>query len=359
MSSDRNIVLVIGATGAQGIAVIDALLRPTVDGVPSPFSVRALTRVPESERSRELARRGVEIVKGSTNNLESVRAALQGAYGAFVNTDSFTIGEEQELFQGIRIFELAKEVKTLKHYVWSSLDNVFKKGGFDPKYYAEHYTGKCRVADWIHVQDSVVDDDSLSWSILTTGPYMDMLQTGVFGPLKQRPDGTFVFVSPLGKGHIPMISLEDLGFFARYIFDHRAETSAQELEIASDWVDWGYLVETFEKVTGQRAEYLPLTVEQWFGIFVDEDVHKPVAYDKTAGEGVTTWKENFTRWWLLYRDEIVKRDFDWIRRVHPSGHTLESWIRAKGYDGKISSDLLKNAQDGKGPRPNIEHIVQL
>lgn len=51
---------------------------------------------------------------------------MRGAYGAFVNTDSFTIGEVKEVYYGIRIFEAAKQVKTLKHYVWSGLDNVFK-----------------------------------------------------------------------------------------------------------------------------------------------------------------------------------------------------------------------------------------
>ena len=47
-------------------------------------------------------------------------------YGAFVNIDSFTVGEQKEVFEGIRIFELAKQAGTVKHYVWSSLDNVFK-----------------------------------------------------------------------------------------------------------------------------------------------------------------------------------------------------------------------------------------
>ena len=51
---------------------------------------------------------------------------MRGAYGAFVNTDSFTIGDMKEVYYGIRIFEIAKQVKTLKHYVWSGLDNVFK-----------------------------------------------------------------------------------------------------------------------------------------------------------------------------------------------------------------------------------------
>ncbi len=63
---------------------------------------------------------------GSTSDFPSVLAALEGAYGAYVNTDSFTIGQVKEVFAGIRIFELAKQAGTIKHYVWSSLDNVFK-----------------------------------------------------------------------------------------------------------------------------------------------------------------------------------------------------------------------------------------
>ena len=50
-----------------------------------------------------------------------------------------------------------------------------QKGNYNPKYYAEHYTAKSRVADWMRAQDSIAAADKLSWSILTTGPYMDML----------------------------------------------------------------------------------------------------------------------------------------------------------------------------------------
>ena len=63
---------------------------------------------------------------GNTSDLASVAAALQGTYGAFVNTDSFTIGEEEETWTGIRIFELAKQVRNVRHYVWSSIDGLYK-----------------------------------------------------------------------------------------------------------------------------------------------------------------------------------------------------------------------------------------
>lgn len=71
MSSQNQtkLILVIGATGAQGLAVIDKLLEPTADGKPSPYSVRALTRDPDSRRANELKTKGVECFKGDPVNL--------------------------------------------------------------------------------------------------------------------------------------------------------------------------------------------------------------------------------------------------------------------------------------------------
>ena len=64
ITEGKKLILVIGATGAQGIAVIDALLAPAKDGKQSPFAIRALSRDPESKRAKELTARGIEVVKG-------------------------------------------------------------------------------------------------------------------------------------------------------------------------------------------------------------------------------------------------------------------------------------------------------
>lgn len=66
MSNTQKLILVIGATGAQGQAVVNALLAPDNQGNPSPYTVRALTRDPASKHALELAARGVECVKGSS-----------------------------------------------------------------------------------------------------------------------------------------------------------------------------------------------------------------------------------------------------------------------------------------------------
>jgi nucleoside-diphosphate-sugar epimerase len=65
-----QLILVIGGTGAQGLAVVDALLEPQADGSPSPYSVRIFTRNPTHRRALELKEKGCELFQGpSTSNL--------------------------------------------------------------------------------------------------------------------------------------------------------------------------------------------------------------------------------------------------------------------------------------------------
>lgn len=297
-------------------------------------------------------------MKGRFDDFDSVLAALRGAYGAWVNTDGFSIGEKKEVYIGEQIFQLAKKAG-LKHYVWSSLDYAFKLGNYDPKYKCEHYDSKGRVAEWMKTQPSVVSDNDMSWTVVTSGPYMDMLFNAMFGPLKRRDDGTVVFATPIGNGHVPMIALSDLGFFARYTFDNRASTSGVDLEVASDYVGWDYLKDTFEKVTGQKAEIIYQSLEEWFENW--DNVDRPVANEGKVGETTTTWKRNFQGWWALWRDDLVKRDMEWIRKVNPKGHTLESWMREQHYGEELwqRMNVLKNNEDGKQTKPNKERIDQL
>lgn len=62
----KKLILVLGATGAQGLAVIDKLLEPCKDGSPSPYAIRALTRNPLNPRAKTLTAKGVECVQGWT-----------------------------------------------------------------------------------------------------------------------------------------------------------------------------------------------------------------------------------------------------------------------------------------------------
>lgn len=73
---DELTIMVTGATGAQGGAVVDALLK-------SGQSVRALVRDPQSPRAKSLVLRGVTTIAGSFEDPDAVREAMRGADGVF------------------------------------------------------------------------------------------------------------------------------------------------------------------------------------------------------------------------------------------------------------------------------------
>ena len=62
-----KLILVLGATGAQGRAVVESLLAPSEDDTPSPYTIRALLRDPESKHAQSLRERGIEVFKGRSS----------------------------------------------------------------------------------------------------------------------------------------------------------------------------------------------------------------------------------------------------------------------------------------------------
>lgn len=153
-----------------------------------------LTRNPNSDHARKLAALpNVTLVQGSQDSQKDLHAAFTGVYGAWVNLDGFTIGEKSELFYGIRAYEIARH-HGVKHYVFANTDYAFRKAGWNELYHWGHNDAKGRVGDLIlsHGQST------MKTSLLTTGPYMDMLCEGMFVP-EEQTDGSFVWENPAGK----------------------------------------------------------------------------------------------------------------------------------------------------------------
>ena len=109
------------------------------------YRVRILTRDLDSPRARSLAQLpNVTLVQGQVNSERDLHTAFHGVYGAWVNTDGFTLGEKNELFYGIRAYEIARHEK-VKHYVWANSDYALKKSGWDEKYHWGHNDAKGRI----------------------------------------------------------------------------------------------------------------------------------------------------------------------------------------------------------------------
>src|SRR5689334_1352337 len=104
MAPPQQKVFIIGGTGAQGLPIVEALVR---DGK---YAVRILTRDASSARARALVAlspSGVTFLEGSFASTATLRAGFTGCTHAFVNLDGFNSGEKGEIFWGMRAWEVA------------------------------------------------------------------------------------------------------------------------------------------------------------------------------------------------------------------------------------------------------------
>src|SRR5258706_8628415 len=111
--AQSKLVLVTGATGKQGGAVVKALLARG-------HQVRALTRDPASPAANRLREQGAEIAVGDFTDQDSLVHAAGGADAVYAMNTPFGKGTEQETAQGITITDAAKAAG-VAHFIYSSV----------------------------------------------------------------------------------------------------------------------------------------------------------------------------------------------------------------------------------------------
>jgi hypothetical protein len=230
----------------------------------------------------------------------------------------------------------------LKHFLWAGLAYASKLGGFDPKYKTGHLDAKGRVSEYLSLQPR----SPMAWSVLSSCLYMDMLSV----LLAPRPDpadpDTLVFSLPLGAGQPPLIHLPDLGRYARWMFDTPDRSIGMNLQVGTENIGWEYLAKTFKEVTGKKAVYKDVTLDEWFasGVFPDPDRklgHSADHNDPT----LLTYRENFSGFWNMWKDDLVKTDYALLDDILPDRvKSLGEWMRLTGYDGKTKV-ILKDSAD--------------
>ncbi len=103
--SDKKIIAVVGATGAQG----GGLVRAIVADKDSPFVARAITRNVSSDKAKALSALGVEVVAADADDEKSMVKAFRGAYGAFCVTNFWEhLSPEREIAQATAMAKAAK-----------------------------------------------------------------------------------------------------------------------------------------------------------------------------------------------------------------------------------------------------------
>ena len=227
--SESRTILITGATGKQGGAIAAQL-------VGAGFSLRAMTRKPDSAAARALAARGIAVVAGDLDDEASLRSALAGAWGAYAVHNPWEAGVEKEEVQGKRFARLAKDAG-VHHLVYSSVGSADRQTGIP------HFENKWRI------EETVRGLDFPSHVILRPVFFMENLLSPVF------LNGDKL-ISALQPGTVlQMIAVTDIGKYGARAFTDAERLNRREIDIAGDALTLPGAARQLGRALGRPLEY--------------------------------------------------------------------------------------------------------
>ena len=249
--ASRKIIAVVGATGAQG----GGLARSILDDAGGEFAVRAITRDPQSDKARALATAGADVVGADLADVDSVRRAFEGAYGAYCVTFFWNHMSADRERDDARTLATAARDAHVQHVVWSTLEDTREWVPLsDPRmptlqgrYKVPHFDVKGEADEFFRAS-------GVPTTFLLTSFYWDNLIHFGMGP-KTGPDGGLTFTLPMGDGALPGIAAEDIGRCAHGIFQRGTRLAGERVGIAGAHMTGAQMAADLSDALGREVQY--------------------------------------------------------------------------------------------------------
>jgi uncharacterized protein YbjT (DUF2867 family) len=317
-----KLIAVVGATGAQGGALVRAILAdPSGE-----FSVRALTRNADSGAAKDLAAAGAEVVAADLDDEASIRAAFDGAYGAFVVTNywaALTPDEEaartraeMELAQAENAARAARDAG-VQHLVWSTLEDTrpFFAGRDDVpslddgRYKVPHFDAKGEA-------DELFRKYGVPTTFLRTTFYFDAFVTAM--PPTRNADGTLTITLPMGDRRLSGIASDDIGRSALAVLK-RPDLIGRTVSIAGDHLTGDQYAAALTEALGEKVTYhsptweefrtypFPMAVEMsnMFQFYAEDHDRFTGTRDLTEVRELNPELQSFATWLNLHKAELL------------------------------------------------------
>ena len=305
--AEKKIIAVVGATGAQGGGLARSILSDPAGG----FTARVLTRDANSEKAKEFARLGAEVVVADVDDVESLKRAFQGVHGAFCVTFYWAhFSPEKELENAAAMAQAAKHAG-VPHVIWSTLEDTRKWVPLTDnrmptlmgKYKVPHFDAKGEANHFF-------TDLGVPTTILLTSFYWDNFIYFGSGP-KKGSDGKLALTFPMGGKKLPGIAAEDIGRCAYGIFKKGRELIGKTVGIAGEHLTGSQMAAAFTKALGQEVKYndVPPEVYRSFGFPGAEDLGNMFQF-----------KRDFNDYFC------GARNIEFARSLNPSLQNFEQWL---------------------------------
>ncbi|XP_075175634.1 nmrA-like family domain-containing protein 1 isoform X1 [Anomaloglossus baeobatrachus] len=299
--ADKKVIVVFGATGAQGGSVAAALLD---DGT---FEVRALTRDPSKPAAAKLKEAGAEVVSADLDDEKSLEAALSGAYGAFLVTNFWEhFSKEKEVtqvttpwnffsLQGKLVADISKRL-ALEIVVFSGLENVKKLT--EGKLEVLHFDGKGEIEEYFR-------EIGVPMTSVRLPSYYENLLT-FFRPQKNKNGDGYSLAIPMGDVLMDGMSVKDLGGVVVTILKSPSEYIGKNIGLSTEKLTVEQYAAIMSRVTGKDIKDAKITLE---------------AYEKLGFPGAAE-VANMFRFLFMKPDQ----DVEVTKKLNPKAQSFQSWM---------------------------------
>jgi len=307
--AEKKVIVVTGATGAQGGGLVRAILADRG----GPFVARAVTRKPDSEKAKALARLGVEVVAGDADDPPSLERAFAGAHGAYCVTNFWEhFSAERE---GAQASAMARGCRKagVSHVIWSTLEDTRKWVPLDDarlrtlqgKYKVPHFDAKGEA-------DRVFAEEAVPTTYLLAAFYWENFLYFGLGPRK-APDGDLVLALPLGGVKLPGIAAEDIGKCAYGVFRSGTATVGERIGITGEILSGAEMAAKMGRALARKVNFadVPFDVFRGLGFPGADDIGNMFEFQAILG------------------DEFIRaRDAERTRALNPELLSFDAWLDA-------------------------------
>ncbi|KAI1421754.1 hypothetical protein F5Y12DRAFT_766290 [Xylaria sp. FL1777] len=302
MASQPRKILVVGATGQQGSAVLSALseLATTTSGSAPNLKILALTRKASSKKAQSLVSSygktlSLEVVEGDTKDPEPIFAAHKNIDAVFSYT-TMPVAEEEEQAKPL-ITAAAKH--GVKHFVFSSVERGGDERSWENPTDVPHFVTKHNIEH--HLRKTCKENPSMTYTILRPTAFMDNLSpTSGFGPMMAAMWHTM----PL-ETKLQVISVHDIGVFGAKALLHPENYKNRAIGLAGDELTLLDVRAIFRKVAGTQ---LP---QAW----------------TVVGYGMRWMIKDLGRMFSFFEREGYGVDIQKLRSEEPRLQDFETWLK--------------------------------
>ncbi|KFZ12218.1 hypothetical protein V501_04320 [Pseudogymnoascus sp. VKM F-4519 (FW-2642)] len=230
-------VLVIGATGKQGGAVIENILAsPQAHS----FNIVAVTRDATGRKAQKLAAHpNVSVIEGNLANVDDIfnkAGPVWGIYSVQINSDV----EEQ---QGKAMADAAV-MHGAQHFVYSSGDRGGSERSPNNPTYVKNFAAKYAIEKHLQ-QRAEKSPQQMTYTILRPVTFFENLTTDLHGK------GFARMWEQLGSKKLQMVSTKDIGWFAAQSFLQPDKYRNAALTLVGDELTQPEANDIYKEVTGQ------------------------------------------------------------------------------------------------------------